>query len=52
MRTREFDRDIFGLSIRLFKWYDIETKLVFLEFYRQIIEESCLDHNIEDFKTF
>ena len=49
MASREFDRDIFALSIRMFKWYDIETKLVFLDFYRQLIEE---DHNIEDFKSF
>jgi len=49
MASREFDRDIFALSIRMFKWYDIETKLVFLDFYRQLIEE---DHNIEDYKSF
>ncbi len=37
MRSKEFDKDIFGLAIRLFKWYDLETKLVFLDFYRQVI---------------
>lgn len=52
MRSKEFDKDIFGLTIRLFKWYDLETKLVFLDFYRQVIQEGCLDHNIGDFATF
>ena len=52
MSSREFDRDIFALVIRLFRWYDLETKLVFLDFYRQLIEESCHGHNIEDFMTF
>jgi hypothetical protein len=37
MRSKEFDKDIFGLTIRLFKWFDLETKLVFLDFYRQVI---------------
>jgi hypothetical protein len=37
MRSKDFDKDIFGLTIRLFKWYDLETKLVFLDFYRQVI---------------
>ena len=52
MASRDFDRDIFALAIRLFKWYSLETKLVFLDFYRQLIEESCHGHNIEDFKSF
>jgi hypothetical protein len=52
MKSRDFDRDIFGLTIKLFKWYDLDTKLVFLEFYRQVIEEGCLGHNISDFATF
>jgi|LauGreDrversion4_2_1035121.scaffolds.fasta_scaffold974392_2 hypothetical protein len=52
MRSKEFDKDIFGLTIRLFKWYDFETKLVFLDFYRQVIQEGALDHNIGDFSSF
>ena len=52
MASRDFDRDIFALAIRLFKWYSLETKLVFLDFYRQLIEESCNGHIIEDFKSF
>ena len=51
MKSPEFDSDLFALTIKLFKWYDLETKLVFLEFYRQLIEEgSSLHHNnIEDY---
>jgi hypothetical protein len=50
--TSEFDPDIFSIAIKLFRWFDIETKFLFLEFYRQLIEEGTNDHNIEDFNTF
>jgi hypothetical protein len=52
MKSKDFDRDIFGLTIKMFKWFNLETKLMFLEFYRQVIEEGCLGHNISDFSTF
>lgn len=47
--SEDFDNDLFELAIKLFRWYDLETKLVFLEFYRQLIEDIALSHNIEDF---
>jgi hypothetical protein len=52
MKSKDFDRYIFGLTIKMFKWFNLETKLMFLEFYRQVIEEGCLGHNISDFSTF
>lgn len=50
IQSAEFEADLFGLTIKLYKWYDFSTKLVFLEFFRQLIEEGCA-HNIEDFNT-
>lgn len=51
MKSPEFDVDYFGLTIKLFRWYDTETKLILLEFYRQLIEEgsSFQGNNIEDY---
>ena len=50
MNSPEFDSDLFGLTIKLFKWYEVDTKLVILDFYRQLIEET--NHNIDDFSSF
>lgn len=36
----------------MFKWYDIQTKLVLLEFYRDLIEEGSLTSSIEDYSSF
>jgi len=34
IQSAEFEADLFGLTIKLYKWYDFSTKLVFLEFFR------------------
>lgn len=49
MMGKDFDHDLFKLAIRLFKWYDTSTKMLILEFYRDLIEEWSLNSNIEDF---
>lgn len=38
------------MAVKLFYWYDYDTKLCFLEFYRHLIES--IEHNIEDFDSF
>jgi hypothetical protein len=47
-----FDHELFGLTIKLFKWYDLETKKIFLDFYRQLIEDQIQCFNIEEVNTF
>ena len=46
-----FDHDLFKLALRMFHWFDKDTKLCFLEFYRQALECTS-DHNIEEFSSF
>jgi hypothetical protein len=52
MRSSDFDSELFSLTIKLFKRYDLETKLVLLDFYRQLIEEGNLLTTIESFDAF
>ncbi len=49
MSSPEFDSDLFCITIKLFKWYNLETKLLFLSFFKVLIEEADLN-NQDDFK--
>ena len=48
----DFDHDLFGITIKLFRWYDSDTKKSYLEYFKHLIEEQCMSHNIEEIETF
>lgn len=49
MSSADFDSDLFCLTIKLFKWYNVDTKLLLLSFFKVLIEEADLN-NPDDFK--
>lgn len=39
MCHQAFDTDLFNIAINLFRWYDSDSKLLLLKFFRTLIEE-------------
>jgi len=39
MCHQTFDADLFSIAINLFRWYDSDSKLLLLKFFRALIEE-------------
>ncbi len=45
--TEKFDKELFDQMLKLFPWYDLDTQLVFIDFFRNLMEKKEIRANSE-----
>lgn len=52
LNSEVFDHDLFRLTNKLFHWFDFDTKLLFLDFFKQLTDKKEGQENLNNHAKF